>query len=85
MVDKVKVEMMVPKESKEIVDLLVAILVKVKAKAPIAEYMALLPDLVKAADGINMVDDEFKSDGGDELLGYLIQQVMQVLRPGVPA
>ena len=79
--DLVKYELSIPKESKEVVDLVDAILEKVMAKAPIAEFSALIGDLMKAVDGVGSVDDELKSEGRDEIAAYLVHKVMARLVP----
>lgn len=81
MIEKVKVELEIPKESKEVVDLIDAVLEKVMAKAPIAEFSVLIGDLMKAVEGVGQIDDEMKSDGRDEVAGYLVHKVLGRLMP----
>ena len=76
----VTVTMEVPKESKEVVDCITAILKDVKAKKTVAEIAATaLPKLVTAVDGFNAIGEEVKSQNKDELSGYLVQQTMDAL------
>jgi hypothetical protein len=70
------VEFDVPKEGKEVVDFLDAILEKVMAKAELADYATLLVGALPALDGVAAIKDEIKSDGKDELAAYLVQKVM---------
>lgn len=79
--ETVSYSMQVPKEGKEIVDLLDGILEKVLAKAEIASYMSLVGDLTKAADGIASVKDEVKSEYRDELAAYMVHKLMARLLP----
>lgn len=78
----VKYEMDVPKEGKEVVDLLDKILEKVLAKAPLAEYAVLFGDASVAVDGIAGIKDEIKSSNRDELAGYMVHKLMgRLLEP----
>lgn len=80
-VETVNVNLEVPKESKEVVDFLTAILKKVKAKAPIADYSDLLDEGYAAISGVDMLDDEAKSEYRDDLAGYLVKEVMEEMLP----
>ena len=84
-VETVKVEMDVPKEGKEVVDCLDAVLEKVLAKAPVTSYLELIDDLSKAADGAQKLAAEAQSEYRDELSGYLVQKLMARLVPAKPA
>jgi hypothetical protein len=77
--EKVSVALMVPKESKEVIDLLAMVLEKVKAKAELAEYAALIGALSVAVDGVSGIKEELKSDGLDEVAAYLVHKVMGAL------
>jgi len=79
--EKIKYEMEVPKESKEIIDFLDAILEKVKAKAPLADYASLFGQASTALNGIDMLGDEAKSDGRDEIAAYMVHKLMSRLLP----
>lgn len=78
----VKVTTDVPKDFKEVVDLVDAILVKVKSKASMASYIGLLDELSKAAEGIDNVDDAVMGEYRDECTGYLVRTLMLRLAPG---
>lgn len=80
-VKTVKVELSVPKESKEVVDFLTAILKKVKAKAPMADYADLLDEGYAAVSGVDKLADEAKSEYRDDLAGYLVKEVMEEMLP----
>jgi len=85
MVVKVKVEMDVPKESKEVVDLMAALVKDLKAKKSIAEIGTdILPKLLVAVEGITAIGEEVASDGKDEMAGYLVQQLMAELLAPAP-
>lgn len=71
----------VPKESAEIVDLLGAIIDKIKSKAPLAEYAALLGPLMTAIEGVGDLSEEIKSSQRDELAGYLVKVLLEKLLP----
>ena len=79
--ESVKYEMEVPKEGKEVIDLLDAILEKVLAKAPMAEYAVLFGQASVAVDGIGNIGEEMKSNGRDELAGYMVHKLMGRLLP----
>ena len=77
-----KVELNVPKESKEIVDAVDAILEDILAKKSVAEIAAEnLTGLFEAVSGFDQLDDEFKAQGRDDLAAYLVQKVMNRLLP----
>jgi len=78
-VEKVAYTMNVPKESKEIVDAVVAIIVGVKSSG-LMGATAALPLLIPAVDGYEKLGDEMKSDGADEIAGYLVHKVMGALK-----
>lgn len=76
----VQVVMEVPKESKEVVDAIVLLVKDIKAKKPIGEIAGdALPKVIQAAEGFDQVGGEIKSEGRDELAGYLVQQVFAAL------
>lgn len=79
--ETVKYEMEVPKELKDVVDLVDGILEKVMAKAPMAEYATLLGDLMKAVDGVEGIAEEMKSQYRDEAAGYLVHKLLGRLMP----
>ena len=79
--NKVKYEMQIPKESKEVVDLLDLVLKKVLSKAPLSEYAAILPNFLTAIEGLGELKAEVGSDGRDELAGYLVHKLLGTLLP----
>jgi len=82
---KVQVMMEVPKESKEVVDLMAALVKDLKAKKSLAEIASdLLPKLMVAVDGFSAIGEEVASDGKDEMAGYLVQQLMAELMAVAP-
>lgn len=80
----VKYEMSLDKDSKEVVDLVDAILEKVMKKAPIAEYMDLMDELVAAVEGVQNIPSGVVGEYRDELAGYLVHKVMGRLLPMKP-
>ena len=77
----VQVSMDVPKEAKEVVDAMSAVIAHFAAKKSLADAAALLPALLKAAEGIGNVADEVKSQYKDELSAYLLKSVWGALSP----
>lgn len=78
----VPVQMDVPKEGKEVVDLLASIAADIKAGKSVAEIAASnLPKLIVAFDGYNKLPEEFRSAGNDELMAYLVREMGAVLKP----
>lgn len=80
-IEKIAVSMDVPKEGKEIVDFLDKVLEKVMNKAELAEYATLITAVMPAIDGAGKIGEEMKSDGRDELAGYLVQKLLSRLLP----
>ena len=72
----VNVTMSVPKEGKELIDLLDSVLEKVMNKEPLANYATLFGEVSQAVDGIGSLKEELKSQGRDELAGYLVQTLL---------
>lgn len=86
MVVKVSVTMEVPKESKEVVDLMAALIKALKEKKSIAIIgTEILPKLLVAVEGITAIGEEIASDGKDEMAGYMVQQLMAELLVAAPA
>lgn len=77
-----KVEMQVPKDFVEVVDLVDAIIEKVQAKASMAEYLGLIEKLSAAADGIGNVKKAVSGQYRDECSAYLVKKLMERLAPG---
>ena len=73
--------MKLPKDAKEVVDLVDAILEKAMAKKPASEYTELLDELMVAADGFQNVGPGLKGQLRDELAGYLVKTLMARLAP----
>lgn len=72
----------VPKESKEIVDGIVELIRDLKAKKSTSAVLAGQIDNISGyLDGWDELDDELKSEYRDDLAGYLVQQVMEILMP----
>ena len=78
----VPVTLDVPKESKEIVDFMADIVEDIKAKKSVTEIATenFMP-LFDAVKGFEDLDDEAKSQYRDDLAGYLVQRMMEVLIP----
>lgn len=79
--ETVNVELPVNRDFKEVVDLIDAIIEKVKTKAPIAEYAELIGKVTVAADGFKNVMEAVKTNNRDECVAYLIRTLMQRLMP----
>lgn len=74
------VQFNVPKEGKEIVDFVAALIADIKAKKSIAELAGELPKLVSAVDGFNQLGEEMKSQFDGDLEGYLVREIRNALR-----
>jgi len=79
--ETVNVTLVVGKESKEVVDLIDAILEKVMAKAKIADYVELFDELTLAINGVQNVSEEMKDETRSNLAGYLVAKLMNRLAP----
>lgn len=77
-----KVEMEVPKDFAEVVDLVDAIIEKVQSKADISEYLELIAKMSAAADGIKNVAGAIQGQYRDESAAYLVKVLMERLAPG---
>jgi hypothetical protein len=75
MMELVKVELNVPKESKEVVDFLALIFDEAKQGLGVDDIAKLLPGLMQAIEGLDKVDDEIKGKNRDDLMGYLVKQI----------
>lgn len=73
----VSVSMEVPKEAKEVVDAMSALISHFVAKKSLAEAAALLPALLKAAEGVGNVAEEVKSQYKEELSSYLLKSLWE--------
>jgi hypothetical protein len=82
----VDVVVKVPKESKEVVDLLEKIVEKVKAKSPLSGYADLLDELMVAVEGAQGIAEEVKSEHVGGLAGYAGDKIVRALyKPAAPA
>lgn len=71
----VNYELQVPKESKEVIDLLAVIFDKAKDGFEVSEFGDITGELIQAISGLDQVDDEFKGKNKDDLLAYLVKQI----------
>jgi hypothetical protein len=69
----------VPKESKEVIDAVAAIVAHFKAGKPIAEAAALLPAVMVAVGDYDKIPEELKSEYKDEVAGYTVHKVLGAL------
>jgi len=76
----VQVSMMVPKEGKEVVDSVAAILEHFVLGKSLADAAALLPGVMAAVDKVGDIGEELKSKNNDELTAYLVQKVFSALK-----
>ena len=74
-IETVKVELQVPKESKEVVDFFTEVVKMVKAKAEATQYMALIPKLTDAVSGYEKLSPEMKSTHKDDLVAYITKEI----------
>lgn len=74
-VQTVEVKLNVPKESKELVDFIFAIIAKAKSGAKLADYGDLLGEGTIALKGVNLLDEEAKSKFRGDLIAYFAKQV----------
>jgi len=84
-VQTVSYNMEVPKELKDVVDLLDAILENVMAGKSASAYANVLDELMEAVNGISGVAEEAKSQFRDEAAGYLVHKLLGRLLPVKPA
>ena len=78
-------QMDVPKEGKEIVDSVAAIVEHFKAGKSLADAAVLLPGVMQAVDGYDKLGEEAGSKYADEMAGYLVHKVIGALRKEVAA
>ena len=79
----VQVTLDVPKEGKEVVDLVAEIIKFAKSGKPLVEAITLLDEFTSAVNGIGGVVEEIKSSGKDELAAYLVHTVWEALEAPV--
>ncbi len=77
----VPVQLDVPKEGKDVADLLDGILEKVMAKEGLASYTDLLDELMVAVDGVGAIGDEVKTKYRSDLAAYMSKILMDRLMP----
>lgn len=77
----VKYEMDVPKEFKDVVDLMDGLLEKVMAKEKLTSFIELYDELKEAVDNIGGIKEEAKSQFRDEAVAYLVHKMMSRLMP----
>ncbi len=82
--EKVLVEFMVPKESKEVVDALMEVYDFVKAGKELTQIGELFDDLSIAVSGFDQIKGEMNSELRDELAGYLVRELLSRLMPYEP-
>lgn len=76
----VPVELMVPKEMHELIVAVTDLVKHFKQKKPLAEAMALLPQVVAAVEGVELLGEELKSEGRDEAAAFLVHKMMEALQ-----
>lgn len=78
--ETVNVELKVPKESKEVVDAVMSIVLDIKAGKSIAEISASnLPKAVNAIQGYEKLGEEGKSEQRHDLYGYAGYSISKAL------
>ena len=79
-VETVTVSLAVPKEIKEVIDVLAhALDLLVVQKKPASELVALLPELVTAVDGIQKLSEEIKDVHRREAVAYLPYKIGPII------
>lgn len=71
----IPVTLNVPKETKEVIDLLSVIADNVIAKVPFSEWVNLVDEAYAAIQGVDQVASEVKSEGKADALAYLTKTV----------
>ena len=71
----IKHELNVPKETKEVIDLLEQIYVQVQDGVQITDLAEIFDELSVAVKGIDQVDDEMKSANRADALAYLALKI----------
>lgn len=79
--EKVSYTMEIPKESKEVIDLLEGVAKKIKEGSDVQDYLSLIGELSAALDGVDKLPAEVQSEGRDEIAAYLVHKVLPVLAP----
>lgn len=82
----VDVTVQVPKEAKEVADLLVVLAMDIKAKKSVAEIAGdALPKALAAAEGISALGEEIKAPEMAALAGLLAGQLIALFMPAPAA
>ena len=79
--ETVNYTLVVPKETKEVIDALAAVYEYIKAKKPLSEIGDLFSILSAAVAGVDQLGDEMKSEYRDEAAGYLVHQLLGRMMP----
>jgi len=74
--------MNVPKEGKELIDAVAALVGHFKAGGSIIGLTSHLGKIKEAVAGVDGVQDEIKSSGKDELAGYTVHKIWGALDSG---
>ena len=77
----IEVPFNVAKESKEVIDALTHIVKEVKEKKNVQEILlSSLQKLITAVEGVEKVDDEFKSEAQADTVAYAGREIVNALR-----
>lgn len=79
--DVVQVQLEVPKESKEVVDLVKKIIEQVKDGVQVDDIMQIIPELSNAISGVEKVGDEMKSAKRNDLIAYAGKVIADAIVP----
>lgn len=74
----IAVQLEVPKESKDVVDLLAKIGVQVKDGVQVEDIYAVIGELTNALAGMDKIPDEIKSAQKKDLAAYMVKQIMGI-------
>ena len=78
--ETVNVTIEVPKESKEVIDLVLNLVEDIRAKKDISVIVAEnIPSLSSAIEGFDKLGEEVKSDKVGELAAYTVDRITDVL------
>ena len=79
-IETVKVELNVGKETKDCIDAVTSLIKDIKDKKDLTTIISTsLPNLVKAVDGVEKVDDEMKSEAKVDTIAYAGREVYKSL------
>lgn len=65
----------VPKESKEIIDLIAVIFDKAKDGFEVSEFAEITSELIQGIQGLDKLGAELKGQNKDDLMAYLVKQI----------